>query len=84
MITDVIGSFCLVISVVGQITSAKCSVNLMTAMGGLVVSGVCQVDLVFAMAAQNIILITPFEILSGCRPLHPYTAYMLLNTPLPV
>ena len=79
-----IGSFCLVISVVGQITSAECSVNLMTAVGGLVVSGVYQADFMFAMDAQNIILITPFEILSGYRPLHPYTAYMLLNTPLPV
>ena len=82
--TIVVGSFCLVISVVGQMTSAECSVNLMTAVGGLVVSGVCQVDFMFAMAAQNIILIIPFEIVSGCRPLHPYTAYMLLNTPLPV
>ena len=79
-----IGSFCLVISVVGQMKSAECSVNLMTAGGGLVVSGVCKVDFMFAMAAQNIILITPFEILSGCRPLHPYTANMLLNTPLSV
>ena len=79
-----IGSFYLVISVVGQMTSAKCSVNLMTAVGGLAVSGVCQVHFVFAMAAQNVILITPFEILSGYRPLHPYTAYKLLNTPLPV
>ena len=50
-----IGAFCLVISTVGQMTSAKCSVNLMTAMGGLVVSGVCEVDFMFAMAAQNII-----------------------------
>ena len=79
-----IGSFYLVISVVGQMKSAKCSVNLMTAMGGLVVSGVCQVDFVLAMAAQNVILITPFEILSGYRRLHPYTAYRLLNNPLPM
>ena len=82
--TIVVGSFCLVISVVGQMTSAKCSMNLMTAVGSLVVSGVCQVHFMFAMAAQDIIWITPFEIVSGCRPLHPYTAYRLLNTPLPV
>ena len=79
-----IGSFCLVISVVGQMKSAKCSVNLTTAVGGLIVSGVCQVDFVFAMAAQNhiIIVMTHFEIVSGCRPLHPYTAYRLLCCPL--
>ena len=53
--TIVIGIFCLVISVVGQMTSAKCSVTLMTAVGGLIVSGVCQVHFMFAMAAQDII-----------------------------
>ena len=80
----VIGSFSLVISVVGQMTSAKYSVYLITAVGGLIVSGVCQVDFVFAMAAQSIIiLMTAFEIVSGCRLLHPYTAYRLLSSPLP-
>ena len=81
----VIGSFCLVISVVGHMTSPKCSVTLMIAVGGLILSGVCQVDFVFARAPQNIIiLMTAYETVSGCRPLHPYNAYGLLSSPLPI
>ena len=80
----VFGSFCLVISVVSQMTSPKCSVTLMIAVGGLIVSGVCQEVFVFAGAAQNIIiLMTAYETVSGCRPLHPYNAYGLLSSPLP-
>ena len=79
----VFGSFCLAISVVSQMTSPKCSVTLMIAVGGLIVSGVCQVDFVFTRAPQNVILITVFEIVSGCRLLHPYNAYRLLSSPLP-